>query len=115
MTTSASDKCSIAIVSEADTWDPSTNTLRFAAGEYGSEWSYNGDNMNLTVASPYSYHLRLTGAEQVMYAKDKLGIKGFIQEGAQEDRSSNLRMGPIINKDLAAGGRQDCVVSATPG
>jgi hypothetical protein len=50
-----------------------------------------------------------------MYAKDKLGIKGFIQEGAQEDRSSNLRMGPIINKDLAAGGRQDCVASATPG
>jgi CrtC N-terminal lipocalin domain len=65
-----------------------TNAVRFVAGEYSSEWSYNGDTMNLTVASPQlSYGLRLTGADQVMYAKDKLGIKGFIQEGAQEDRS----------------------------
>jgi hypothetical protein len=32
--------------------------------------------MNLTVASPQlSHDLRLTGAEQVMNAKDKLGIK----------------------------------------
>jgi hypothetical protein len=44
--------------------------------------------MNLTVASPkLSYALRLTNAGQVMYAKDKLGIKGFIQEGAPEERS----------------------------
>jgi hypothetical protein len=44
--------------------------------------------MHLTVASPQlSYDLRLTGAGQVMYAKDKLGIQGFIQEGAREDRS----------------------------
>jgi predicted secreted hydrolase len=44
--------------------------------------------MHLTVACPQlSYGLHLTGAEQVMYAKDKLGIKGFIQQGAQEDRS----------------------------
>jgi len=78
----------VAVVNEADTWDPTTNTLRFAAGAYSSEWSYKGDTMNLTVASPQlSYDLRLTGAEQVMYAKDKLGIKGFIQEGAQKDRS----------------------------
>src|SRR5258707_6552033 len=78
----------VAVVNEVDTWDPRTNALRFAAGDYSSEWSYSGDTMNLTVASPQlSYDLRLTGAEQVMYAKDKLGIKGFIQEGAQEDRS----------------------------
>src|SRR6266851_2244382 len=56
--------------------------------DYSSEWSYNGDAMHLTVASQrLSYDLRLTVAEQVMYAKDKLGIKGFIQEGAPEDRS----------------------------
>ncbi len=77
-----------AVVNEADTWEAKTNALRFAAGDYRSEWSYNGDIMHLTVASPQlSYDLRLTGAGQVMYAKDKLGIKGFIQEGAQEDRS----------------------------
>jgi predicted secreted hydrolase len=77
-----------AVVNEADTWKPKTNALRFAAGEYRSEWSYNGDAMNLTVESPQlSYDLRLTGAEQVMYAKDKLAIEGFIQKGAQDDRS----------------------------
>jgi hypothetical protein len=78
----------VAVVNEADTWEPKTNALRFAAEDYTSKWSYNGDTMHLTVASPQlSYDLRLTGAEQVMYAKDKLGIEGFIQEGAPEDRS----------------------------
>src|SRR5882757_7822820 len=77
-----------AVVNEADTWDPTTNAIRFVAGEYSSEWSYEGDIMNLTVASPQlSYAVRLTGAAQVMYAKDKLGIEGFIQEGADADRS----------------------------
>ena len=70
------------MVSEAETWNPGTNAVRFVAGEYSSEWSYNGDTMNLTVEFPQlSYGLRLTGAEQVMYAKDKLGIKGFTGQG----------------------------------
>jgi hypothetical protein len=30
--------------------------------------------------------VRLTGAGQVMYAKDELGIEGFIQEGTSDDR-----------------------------
>src|SRR5712692_4641407 len=77
-----------AVVKETDTWDPKTNALRFVAGDYSSEWRYKGDTMNLTVASPkLSYAVRLTGAEQVMYAKDKLGVEGFIQEGAPDDRS----------------------------
>jgi hydroxyneurosporene synthase CrtC len=77
-----------AVVNEADTWDPRTNALRFVAGDYSSEWSYDGDAMNLTVASPQlSYALRITGAADVTYAKDKLGIEGFIREGAPEDRS----------------------------
>jgi predicted secreted hydrolase len=77
-----------AVVNEADTWNPETNAVRFVAGDYSSEWSYKDNAMNLTVASSQlSYDLRLTGAEQVMYAKDKLGIMGFIQEGAPQDRS----------------------------
>ena len=76
------------MVNEADTWEPRTNAFRFVAGEYSSEWSYARDATHLTVASPQlSYDLRFTGAGQVMYAKDKLGIEGFIQEGAPEDRS----------------------------
>src|SRR6266404_4379398 len=57
-----------AVVNEADTWNPTTSAIRFAAGEYSSEWSYSGDTMHLTVASPQlSYDLRMTGLEQVMY------------------------------------------------
>src|SRR6266852_2350897 len=67
----------VAVVNEADTWDAKINALRFAAGDYSSEWSYKGDTMNVTVASPQlSYDLLLIGAEQVMYAKDRLGVKG---------------------------------------
>jgi len=77
-----------AVVNEADTWNPDTRAVRFVAGEYSSQWSYRDNTMHLTVVSPQlSYDLRLTGVEQVMYAEDKLGIKGFIQEGAQDDRS----------------------------
>jgi hypothetical protein len=77
-----------AVANEAETWNPETNAVRFVAGDYSSEWSYKASAMNLTVtSSQLSYDLRLTGVEQVMYAEDKLRIKGFIQEGAQEDRS----------------------------
>jgi hypothetical protein len=52
-----------AMVNEADTWEAKTTALRFAAGDYRSEWSYKGDTMHLTVASlQLSYDLRLTGA-----------------------------------------------------
>jgi len=52
------------------------NAVRFVAAEYSSERSYKDDAMNLTVASPQlAYDLRLTGADQVMCAKDKLGIE----------------------------------------
>jgi predicted secreted hydrolase len=77
-----------AVVNEADTWDAKSSALCVAAGDWSSEWSFQGDTMNLSVASPQlSYAVRFTGLEQVMYAKDKLGVKGFIQEGAPDDRS----------------------------
>jgi predicted secreted hydrolase len=93
-----------AVVNEADTWEPKSNALRFVAGDYRSEWSYNDDTMHLTVASPQlSYDLRLTGAGQVMYAKDKLGIQGFIQEGAREDRSYYYSLRPARDRRDRAG------------
>jgi hypothetical protein len=41
-----------AVVNESDTWNPETNAVRFVAGDYRSEWSYKGNTMNLTIASP---------------------------------------------------------------
>jgi predicted secreted hydrolase len=96
-----------AVVNEADTWDRSTSAVRFAAADYTSEWSYNGDTMHLTVASPQlSYDLRLTGANRVMYAKDKLGIEGFIQEGASDDRSYYYSL-PRVEIDVTGQGWVD--------
>ena len=78
----------VAVVNEADTWDPSTHAIRFVAADYSSQWSYEGETMRLTVTSPHlSYALQITGAGDVMYAKDKLDVQGFIQEGGQEERS----------------------------
>jgi predicted secreted hydrolase len=77
-----------AVMKDDDTWDAKTSGLCFRAGELSSSWTYQGDTMKLTVASPQlSCDLHLAGAGQIMYAKDKLGIEGFIQEGAPADRS----------------------------
>jgi predicted secreted hydrolase len=78
----------VAVARDADTWDSSSNAVRYDLGGYGGEWSFIDDALQVTVQSPkLLFDLRLTGASQVMYAKDKLGVEGFIQEGAPEDRS----------------------------
>ena len=79
---------SVAVMREDDAWDASSNALHYALSDYSGKWSSTDDAMQLTVESPkLLFDLQLTGASQVMYAKDKLGIEGFIQEGAPEDRS----------------------------
>jgi hypothetical protein len=106
-----------AVVDEADTWEPTTNALRFVAGDYSSEWSYNGDTMHLTVASPQlSYDLRLTGAGHVMYVKDKLGIKGFIQSldfRALRSLSVWRPRGPWLATELGSAGPTGFTISVT--
>jgi predicted secreted hydrolase len=78
----------VAVMPDDDTWHSSTNAVRYDLGDYGGEWSFADDAMQVTVESPkLLFDLQLTGASQVMYAKDKLGVEGFIQEGAPEDRS----------------------------
>ncbi len=56
--------------------------------EFTSTWSYDDDVMNLEVSSPrLCFKFKFTGAKRVMWAKDKLGIEGFIQQGSRYDRS----------------------------
>ena len=79
---------SVAVMPDDDTWHASSNAVHYDLSDYSGEWSFTDDAMHVTVASPtLLFDLRLTGARQVMYARDKLGIEGFIQEGAPEDRS----------------------------
>src|SRR5882757_5393313 len=40
----------VGVVNDVDTWDATTNSLRFAAREYNAEWSYKGAAMHLTLA-----------------------------------------------------------------
>jgi hypothetical protein len=62
--------------------------VHYDLSDYSGEWSLTDDTMHVKVESPkLLFDLRLTGASQVMYAKDKLGVEGFIQEGAPDDRS----------------------------
>jgi pimeloyl-ACP methyl ester carboxylesterase len=42
-----------AVVNVADTWDPKTNTLRFVAGDYSSEWSYKGARLSAVKDGPH--------------------------------------------------------------
>jgi predicted secreted hydrolase len=78
----------VAVTRDDDTWHTTSNAVHYDLGDYGGEWSFTDDDMHVTVESPtLLFDLRLSGASQVMYAKDNLGIEGFIQEGAAEDRS----------------------------
>jgi predicted secreted hydrolase len=77
-----------AVVRDDATWHASANAVRYDLGDYSGEWSFDDDAQQVNVESAkLLLDLRLTGASQVMYAKDKLGVEGFIQEGAADDRS----------------------------
>jgi predicted secreted hydrolase len=79
---------SIGIMGDAETWRPDSNSVHYELADYSGDWSLEDDAMRVGVESAkVRFDLRLTGASQVMFAKDKLGIEGFIQEGAPEDRS----------------------------
>jgi predicted secreted hydrolase len=108
-----------AVMPERDTWDEARNAVRFDLGDWAGLWSFNGDTMHAALKSAnLSFDLRLVGASQIMYAKDKLGVEGFIQEGAPEDRSyyySLPRMtvsGRVTYTDKA-GARRDIDVSGS--
>jgi predicted secreted hydrolase len=80
------------VSSAESTWDAENNALLFSAadasGDYVSSWSYQEDKMHLTLeAAAIRANLNASGADQIMWAKDKLGIEGFIQEGAEGDLS----------------------------
>jgi predicted secreted hydrolase len=79
---------SVAVMPDDDTWHADSNAVHYDLSDYSGEWSFRDEAMHVRVASPeVLFDLSLTGATQVMYAKDKLGIEGFIQEGAPDDRS----------------------------
>lgn len=76
------------ILKEEHIWNAAQNALRFETPDCTFDWSLGDGTMDMHVVSqPLSFDLRMSGTQQVMWAKDKLGIEGFIQEGAEDDRS----------------------------
>jgi hypothetical protein len=70
-----------------DLFDFKTNSMTFKSG-YDVNWRYDGKNVELkSKGRLYEIDLHMTGGDRVVWAKDHLGIEGFIQEGAPEDRS----------------------------
>ncbi|MDO8703323.1 MAG: lipocalin-like domain-containing protein [Sulfuricaulis sp.] len=77
------------LVEEGALWNAENNELKFSGGRgVENAWSYDGCGLNLHAKMPrYSFDLRMDGGERVMWPKDKHGVEGFIQEGAENDFS----------------------------
>lgn len=71
------------IVNPKQMWNSETNTLNHSTPNFTGSWSFDGENMTAVLKSEkLSYHLNILGAQQVMWAKDRIYNKeGFIQEG----------------------------------
>lgn len=77
-----------AMVLGRDMWDEERSEITFLTPDSETRWRYQGDEVELTFTNPkFNGSFKMTGAEQVMFAKDHLGIEGFIQEGGPDDRS----------------------------
>ena len=71
-------------------YDEETNTLLLANPKSGIDinFRYEGKEVYLHAKTDiYECELHCTGGDQVMWMQDKLGINGFIREGAEKDRS----------------------------
>ncbi|MDF5733047.1 MAG: lipocalin-like domain-containing protein [Rhizonema sp. PD38] len=78
----------VSVMSDEETWKPEKNAVCFALEDTKSEWSFEGNSMHLVGNSPYySCDVEMSGAETIMYAKDKLNVLGFIQEGPPDELS----------------------------
>jgi hypothetical protein len=74
-------------VSPEEVFDKESNTLKMNA-PFKMDFNYQGDRLSLKASLPiYDLQVEMTGGNRVLWAKDKLGIEGFIQEGAEDDRS----------------------------
>jgi hypothetical protein len=80
----------IFVMRDDEVWDAATSTLRLQDAErrHGCTWSFDGERMSLRIRSRgLACSLAMRGGSQVMWAKDKLGKEGLIQEGPEGDYS----------------------------
>jgi predicted secreted hydrolase len=76
------------IVSENTLWDRAKHAVLCNAGDYSASWSYQDSFMNLVMKSPnVCFDFLLQNVDEVVWHKDKLGVEGMIQQGAEDDFS----------------------------
>lgn len=77
-----------AFMNPEDVFDFDKNMLITDNGRERAEFSYQGDKLRLDAKTDiFEAHLDISGGETVTWHQDHLGINGFIQQGAPEDRS----------------------------
>ena len=78
----------IGVMKDSEIWDAERNAVLCKAGDYTTSWSYQNDQMKITMTSPkITFDFNLSNANEVVFHKDRLGIEGFIQEGREDDFS----------------------------
>lgn len=76
------------IMTNSKLWDDRSNAILCNAGDYYTTWSYQKDHMQLHMkSSRVEFNFTLQNVNEVVWHTDKLGIKGMIQQGAEEDFS----------------------------
>jgi hypothetical protein len=78
----------ISIQDPKEIFDYKTNTKLFRGKQYSVDMTYSGGNVAIKARGPkFEVELSATGGNRVMWAQDKLGAHGFIQQGAKDDFS----------------------------
>lgn len=76
------------VLKESEMWDDEKNAVLCNVGSYNISWSYENDKMKLKMVSPkVSFDFNLSNADEIVLHRDKHGVDGFIQEGAEDDFS----------------------------
>lgn len=80
------------VMNDDEVWDEETSTLRLQDAERECAWSFDGEQMDLTVYSPtLAVSLKMQGGSQVMWGDDQPGAKGRIQDKADGATASPIR------------------------
>lgn len=80
--------CEIALQDPKECFDYQTNTKLFRGKNHSVDMTYRGDSIIINARGPkFETELVATGASRVMWAQDKLGANGLIQQGANDDFS----------------------------
>lgn len=76
------------LISDQQIWDADRRAVLTRLGESSADWSYTDQGMQLRAeVGDTRLDLRFSETDEVIWHQDKLGVKGLIQQGAEDDFS----------------------------